>query len=276
MFAPQLKKNWKTYIVRAITLAVASYAFFNPTPAKAQNLKRVAQAAPSSAPAPGQPAPGSGDKLDVSDLENKYWAAKDTDFNVVQNRLFSKAGRVAVSLNYGESLNDSWSDGPTMGGSINYYFNERYGAEVSYTKSDTKDSEATEKLKSFQGGAPNHNKMKDFYGAAFNWVPFYAKMSVLNSSIIYFDMSFSAGLGMVSYEQQMLEGNANQTAPAVTLDISQHFFLSKWLALRVDLKNRWYNEDVVTYKLPTGGAPRSQTSELNHQSLLSAGLTFYF
>jgi outer membrane beta-barrel protein len=235
-----------------------------------------------SAPAPSAQAaaPAAKDeKLDVSDLEKKYWAAKDSDFNVVQNRLFSKAGRFSLTGNYGSMINDPWSDGPTMGASLAYYFNERWGVELAYTKTDTKDNKAADRLKS-QGGYPNNNKMKDFYGVQANWVPFYAKMSFLNSSIIYFDMGVSLGAGVTSFEQQREEGGSMKSAPTVSLDLSQQFYLNKWLALRLDYKNRFYNEEVLWFKrtsIPGGvNGNRVDSTDLNHTSILMMGVTLYY
>jgi outer membrane beta-barrel protein len=241
-----------------------------PSLAFAQQGRKVAQASP-----PAQASSQGGDKLDVSDLEKKYWAAKDTDFSVVQNRLFSKTNRLALSLQYGTYVNEPWTTGPTLGANLNYYFSERYGVELSYSQTNSKDSESTERLKTNQGGAPNHNKMKNFYGAAFNWIPFYAKMSVLNSSIIYFDMAVSPGVGMVSYEQQMDSGNAMQSAPALTLDVTQSFFLNRWFALRFDYKTRWFQEDVTQYRAPNNGA-RATSSDLNTTNLFMFGATVFY
>jgi outer membrane beta-barrel protein len=222
-------------------------------------------------------APKNGDKLDVSGLENKYWAAKDTDFNVVQNRMFSKAGRFALTGQYGMYANDPWSTGPTFAGDLNYYFSERYGVELDYSKTSSTNNAATSNLMSQQGGAPNHNELKQFYGAEFNWVPFYAKISVLNSSIVYFDMSISPGIGMVDYQQQLIEGGPDKTAPAFSLDIAQHYFLSKYLAIRVDYKNLWYNEQITQYHIPVGGAAaRTENSSLNSTGLILMGLTVYY
>lgn len=247
-------------------LALCVLALTVSVSAQAQS-KRSSQ--PQAAPAPSA---GQGDKLDVSDLENKYWAAKDTDFNVVQNRLFSKTGRVALSLGYGSYVSEPWSEGPTLGANLNYFFSERYGMELAYSNTDSKDNESTQNIR-LQGGLPNHGKMKDFYGVAFNWVPFYAKVSVLNKKIIYFDMSVSPGVGMTTYEQQLEEGNASKSAPTLTLDITQHYFLSKHFAFRADYKNRWYQEDIVSYR---NNASRTTKTDLNHTGLLMFGVTLYY
>lgn len=271
MFSKYFRSKHILFVLTTALLTQAPMAFAqkkkSASPSSAAAVKQVA-------PTANEPAPPNEEKLDVSDLERKYWAAKDTDFSVVQNRLFSKAGRYALTAGYGNLLNDPWSDGPTFSVNASHYLSERYGIELAYSNTMSKHNQAAERLVS-QGGMPDHNKMKQFYGAAFNWVPFYAKMSVLNSRIVYFDMSLSPGLGVVEYEQQLNTGNVLKTAPAVTLDLTQHFFLSEQFALRLDYKNRWYQEEVVTYRPQTGGA-RNSSTEWANKSLLMFGVTFYY
>ena len=237
------------------------------------SLSAQAQSSKPQASAPAAQAQGANGKMDVTDLENKYWAAKDTDFNVVQNRLFSKEHRLGLTLSYGMFTNDAWSTGASYSGALNYYFSERSGIELAYSKVDSVNNDAT---KSFllQGGAPNHTKMKGYYGIGYNWIPFYAKMSVLNSSILYFDMSITPGIGMVSYEQQLQDGNQMQTTPGVSLTVSQHFFLAKWLALRLDYKNIWYKEEIIAFK--PGSRPAGNLSQTTNNGFLMGGFTFYY
>jgi outer membrane beta-barrel protein len=250
------------------------------TPVLAQTTRPTANAQTAgSAPVAAESATGpaaneSAKKLDVSDLETRYWSAKDTDYTVVQNRLFSKAKRLALSLGYGIYVNDPWSTGPTYNAALSYYFSERYGIEADYSLTNSVDSAATSNLKQQQSGAPNHGKMKSFYGGAFNWVPLYGKVSVLNSSIIYFDFAVSPGLGVVGYEQQTDSGGISQSAAAFTLDVTQHFFLNRTWALRFDYKNRWYNEQVVQYHAPTTG--RTTQTQINNTSLLMLGVTVFY
>ncbi len=86
--------------------------------------------APTAAPSKDGKAPEAkkDEKLDITDLEQKYWAPKDTDFSVVQNRTYTKAGRVALSLS-GPIVNDPFSSGYNPSVKVNYYFSERYGVE---------------------------------------------------------------------------------------------------------------------------------------------------
>lgn len=261
----------KTLAALTLVTIAALNVYSNTAEAQA---RRVAQAAPAAQPAQGEQG---GDKLDVSDLERKYWAAKDTDFSVVQNRLFSKANRFGLSLNYGTLLNESWTEAQPYGASLAYYFSERYGVELAYNKIDAKDNQATDILKQ-QSGYPDHNNQKTFYGVSFNWVPFYAKMSVLNSTITYFDMAISPGIGVTEYEQIKEEGNVTKTAPTLTLDVTQHYFLNKYFAVRLDYKNRWFNEDIAKYRLngQPAGSERKVSTDLKHTSILMFGLTLYY
>src|SRR5690606_33495917 len=126
----------------------------------------------------------------------------------------------ALSLQYGFLINDQWSDGPTMSGSLAYYFSERFGVEAHYQKTESVDNKALKNLIA-QAGTANHGKIMGYQGMSLNWVPFYAKMSFLNSRIMYFDMSISPGAGVTTYEQQRESGKLSKTAPTVSLDVTQ-------------------------------------------------------
>lgn len=233
--------------------------------------------APSAAAGAAPSRSSKSDKLDVSDLEKKYWAAKDTDFNVVQNRTYTKTGRVSLSASYGFLVNDAFSDGPSLGASLNYYFSERYGMELTFVNTSSRNNKSVEAFISRYSVVPDHSKIRDFYGTAFNWVPIYAKMSFLNSKIIYFDMAFSPGIGVTSYEQQIEGGSQGKTAPTLTFDVTQHFFFSNNFAVRFDYKNRWFSEDVAAYRT-AGGTAKGATirTETNQTSLFMLGFEFFY
>ena len=216
------------------------------------------------------------DKLDITDLENKYWAPKDTDFSVVQSRTYSKKEKFAFSLMGGLLVNDSYSTGTVLSFSGSYYFSERSGVEISYITTDSKNNDMTEAFKNQPGSGilPDHGKIQSYYGIGYNWVPVYAKMSVLGKKIVYFDMAVTPGIGMTQYEQQMQDGNINKSALTLSLDLTQYFFFSKHFALRADLKNRWFAEEVIGYAGTNKGTViRNNTS---NTSQFTVGATFYF
>lgn len=216
------------------------------------------------------------DKIDVTDIEKKYWASKDTDFSVVQNRTYTKVKRFGLSGGYGFLVNDAYSDGPSVGLGLNYFFSDRYGVEFSYVNTSSKHNKAVEAFIRDRGATPDHGKIRNFYGASFNWIPIYAKMSFLNSKIIYFDMSFSPGLGMTTYEQQIEAGAQKKNAPTVTMDVTQWFFFNNYAAFRLDYKNRWFNEDIAAYRVPGGSSSSTLRTEVNYTSILMFGLTLFY
>jgi outer membrane beta-barrel protein len=217
------------------------------------------------------------DKIDISDIEKKYWAPKDTDFTVVQNRLYSKAHRLSLTLGYGLTVNDSYNNGDNYEAILNYYWSERYGMQLTYIDTVSVDNKLTTAFREQNGALPDYNKATGFYGAAFNWVPFYAKMSFLNSKIMYFDLSISPGIGDTSYHQLTASGNQAANSLTYTLDITQQLFLSKNFAFRFDFQNHWYNETVLKYQTRGdvgGGTPVSE--DFNHTIILLFGITAFY
>jgi hypothetical protein len=198
--------------VRSAIISAALMVAFSQA-AVAQQKGKKAQPAPAPAVAPAASSPtapaAKNDKVDISDLENKYWAPKDTDFSVVQNRTYTKDGRIFLTGHYGQMVNDQYSEGTLTGGSLNYFFSERYGIQATYLAGDLKNSQGTNDLiNGFGSGVtPNHGKLSSYYGVGFSWVPFYAKMSFLGKKIIYFDMAITPTLGMTQYDQQIEGGN---------------------------------------------------------------------
>lgn len=227
---------------------------------------------------PATPAKDS-DKLDIQELEQKYWAPKDTDFSVVQNRTYTKAKRWAASLLTGPLVNDPFNAGFNYALSANYYFDERYGVELMFQKSDLTDSDATKDFRKSVGGGvrPDFNRDLGFYGIGFNYVPFYAKMSFLGKKIIYFDMQITPFIGMSSFEQQSQVKTPEESAFSYGFDITQYFFFSQNLAVRANLHNRFYTADVLAYtngSVPAGEVVRS--NESTNTTMFLLGLTFFY
>lgn len=212
-------------------------------------------------------------KVDITDLEQRYWAPKDEEFRVVQNRTYSKEKRFAASLLWGPVINDSYTNGSALNVSGSYFFSERYGVELNYSKYSMSDNDTVSYFYDRYGVVPDHNIMSSYYGAAFSWVPVYAKLSLLEKQIIYFDMSISPGLGFTQYKQQVNKNTltgAEKNALTFSLDLAQHFFLSKNFALRLDLKNRIYNEEVVGWNTNQSVKTKSTT-----QTMILFGFTYY-
>jgi outer membrane beta-barrel protein len=268
------------YFATAVILLVncVSQAAF----AQADQYKREKPAAKKAAPkGDGKtptPAPDDkSDKLDISDLEQKYWAPKDTDFSVVQNRTYTKAGRVGVSLMTGPILNDTFSEGFNNTLKANYYFDERYGVEFSYIQSELSDTDEISNFRQLSGGGvnPDYNREDTYMGVGFNWVPIYAKVSLLGKKILYFDLQVTPHIGMSSYLQQTdgspVANNKKESAFTYGVDITQFYFLSNEIALRFDIHNRWYTQDVLAWNTGVKSNTRSHSTQM-----FLFGVTYFF
>ncbi|WP_413581131.1 outer membrane beta-barrel domain-containing protein [Bdellovibrio sp. HCB288] len=218
------------------------------------------------------------DKLDIKKLENKYWAAKDEDFGVVQNRRYVKAERFYLTGKAGIPFNDAYSTGTIMGLDLGYFLNERWGFELSYDSADMKNNDAVDQFISTYGAIPDHNVIQSSYFVSAIWVPFYAKMSALDKAIIYFDMGVSVGLGNVNYKIAKQEGDESKSAFGYKLGIFQQIFFSEHFALRADLINTWSNQEQSKYYYNYGGnaiTGRDLGSKMVNDTSLMIGITYW-
>jgi outer membrane beta-barrel protein len=219
------------------------------------------------------------DKLDLKKLEDKYWAAKDTDFSVVQNRAYTKANRYFLSLGYGPLINDEWSIGRMTNIAAGYYFSERWGVELAHEMGDLRDNDGVGELND-HGAMPNYNKFKTYTSVNAIWVPFYAKMSFLDKKIVYFDMQFALGLGNMVYEIQKDPsegGSQSKTAIGVNFDFTQQLFFSEHFAFRLDLKNKFTSQDRRVYKFSGSIKPSEDLGATTRQdTTFLLGFTYFY
>lgn len=223
----------------------------------------------------------SSDKVDLKKLEDKYWSAKDEDYGVIQNRTYSKAEKFYGSVVWGTLINDPFAEAKPTGAMLGYYFTEDFGLELSFFNHDAKKNETVEKLNSVNVAvSPNYNLVKSSLSASVTYTPFYAKMAFMNKAILYFDMGFTAGVGMTTYNQVSTpsQGAAEQlnekSAPHVELGFMQQLFVSKNLAFRLDLKNTFYSQKVVPYQSNFNTTTGEETKSAN-DTTLTFGITLF-
>jgi outer membrane beta-barrel protein len=269
----------------ASKVVIATLAMVMSTSAFAQGGKKGKSAptppAAAAAPAPSEAKATKGDdKVDISDLESKYWAPKDTDFSVVQNRTYSKEHRFMIAPEYGTVINDPYSEGNVYGLTANYFWSERMGVQATWLKADLKNNDATNdigRLSATAGATPDHGKLTGYYGVGFNLVPFYAKMSFWGKRIIYFDMAFTPTVGFTQYEQQIEGAPKEKSAFTYGIDVTQYFFFSRWFAIRADLKNNFYKQEVVKYRNTAPFVKGQKVKDKDIQdTMFLLGAEFYF
>ena len=218
-----------------------------------------------------------GKPVDVSNFEAKYWAPKDVDFSVVQNRTYPKEDRLFLSIGYGPIINDGYSEGNNTAITANYFWSERWGAQVQRMNANLKDNKFTENLTSFGSGVqPDFGRLTSYTSAGISFVPIYAKMSLLGSKIIYFDMALTPTVGQVTYDQITIGGPKSQSSFAYGIDVTQYFFLSRNWAIRADVKNFFYKEEIAKYNQGSSGIATGSSfrNQINHTTVFMLGVAW--
>ena len=176
------------------------------------------------------------DKVDLKKLEDKYWAAKDDEYGVIQNRTFAKSGKFYLSLVYGPLINDPYAKARASGGMLGYYLSEDFGVELDYLNYNASQSETVTAYANLPGNAtPNYNLIKSSKAISLSYTPFYAKMAFMNKAILYFDMGFTFGVGQTDYEIQKVDkdGGGTKTGVAAMSAVSVSYDIHSSLLFRL-------------------------------------------
>lgn len=239
-------------------------------PALAQKLD-TRTSAPAAAPA----GPGEADRVNVEAIKEKYWARGDeSEIGVVQNRLYSKAGRFQFGLFGATIVNDPFLSNRAVGGTFGYNFSEYVGVQLVAYKNFSSDSDAStffsDRFQAAGGGTlfPPTNKPRAYYGAEGNFSLIYGKLSLIGRAIVYYDLHLTAGLGLMNTE------NGNYVTPSVGL--GQQFYLNQHLSLRLDYRLFAYREELRN-KVP--GNPQNGTKfgdRTNFTNSISIGVQYLF
>jgi len=109
-------------------------------------------------------------------------------------------------------------------------------------------------------------------GASFEFVPIYSKMSWMNDKIMYFDLSISPKIGLVTYEQQLRDfSNPEESSIVAGLDIAANIFLSKKTSLSIAYRTRAFQAEVLKYS----DATVVEDSKMGFYNFVTLGFNFF-
>lgn len=173
--------------------------------------------------------------------------------NVVQNRLYSKRGKLELGLTGGNIIGDPFLNTYTLGGFTSYHFTEYLGLDVLGWGALNSASSA---LTTLQGPptntTANTNEPRWFVGAGPRASVLYGKLSLLGLAILYFDAYFTAGAGAI--------GTESGSSLAVFGGIGQQIHFAKRFSLNLDFRLMRYDETILRKTSPVGQNLGSRTN----------------
>jgi outer membrane beta-barrel protein len=267
------QKGGKMHKLKILTLILFSLSFVSSTFAQSSKYQRPTKNVVTN-PEEKKEEQKDSEKVDISDIEQKYWAPKDTDFSVVQSRAYTKTNRFSISVQGGLLINDTFNEGSLSSVSTNYFLSERHGFGITYVTGNLGNTKVIDNFRDQVGGTggvePDRGRINSYYGINYVWVPIYAKMSLLEKKILYFDMAISPSIGITNYEKLYEQGNIKESGFTYGIDISQYFYLNKNWAIRADLKNTWFSEKRVDFRRGT-----DISTETNNTTMFLMGFIYY-
>lgn len=210
-------------------------------------------------------------KINTRQLVEDYWTPSQKKYSLIQQRYFVKSNRIMFSAGAGVHVNNPQHEGSMSQIGAGYFFSEQLGVEFQYANSSLSGNDVLKQLDEFSGGGSTLDRTKTlgYVGGAINYSPIYAKMSFLGYKILYYDLILSAQLGQTEYEQTRENNSSTASALTFGLGITQLFYLNKYLSLRVDFNNRWYQAEVLDYNSGNKIKDRAITD-----TQLAVGLSF--
>lgn len=182
--------------------------------------------------------------VQADDSDNEYnfsWLDPDKKVYVLQNRKYRKTKRVGITLSAGLNLSNPFKTGYMALPRFSYWINEQFGIELFYSKFTNTDNQTLSALRNISASAlPYVREIKDYYGAAVAWVPWYSKINFFNY-ILYYDWGFTAGFASLNTQvdqntKAALPPNYKQESlGALNLGTFQNFYIDKNWLVRMDL-----------------------------------------
>lgn len=172
--------------------------------------------------------------------------SQNPSVKVLQNRYFLKAMRPEVSLFGGTVLNEAYSTTYAGGGRVGMFLTEYLGIDYSYTQFKAADSADLKAIRAVEYCAntacdqkkrlePSFVRMESAHSALLTLAPIYSKTSLFSQYILYSDIYFSAGGGVLKTSQ------GNKTS--FLLGLGQRFYFAKSFNIRIDAWDHIFSED---------------------------------
>lgn len=193
----------------------------------------------------GSDAPKAKAKVEAQ-TPSMYWGER-RNVDIVQPRLFTKDGRMELTVFGGIIPNDPFLTYIPIGGRVAYYFVESIGVELSgeysggalQVQSDLEDYLAEEER--FSATVDVLDRQDWRANATVVWSPFYGKMALLDSALSHFDVNLVAGFGAIQIsspprKDSFDQNDVTEIREEGILGAGMRFFVTDALTVRLDYR----------------------------------------
>lgn len=178
-----------------------------------------------------------GDQLE-RDLEKKWGRTRAVQ--VVVDRLYPKASRFELDVFFGVLPNDAFLLYLTPGLRMAWHFNEHWALELGGAYSLGVDTGLKRQLTEDDAliQARTRDRVIARFGLAVVASPIYGKFAWVNKKVAHFDMYFLFEAGGVYTDGEPALGLEGGVWPEVGLGLGLRFFLSRFVSLRFEFRQR--------------------------------------
>ncbi len=194
--------------------------------------------------------------------------------DVVKNRNVPLTNRLEFGAFLGTNVNEAFYDQILYGGQATYHLSEHSGIQFLFSMINATSSQYVPQLNEVSTPPlryENLPKPKYFYLAAYEFTPYYGKISITKQSVLNLTTFASLGFGMFALGDTQI--------PTFSIGIGQNFFFGKSWGIKVDMKSLIYEGiDPVSVDVNSYGGQTPPVADFKRQTVVnfcvSAGLVF--
>ena len=209
----------------------------------------------------------------------------------ISGQLYTKVGRLELTPSFNLSFNDAFFTKYFGGVKVGWHFTEFLSAGVTFAMGTTQATGSAVVCPANQGCQPASKvqlwqvpgALQMMAGAEVAWAPVYGKLNLAAEQVLHFDLAVMAGADYITHDEVLSRDAAESLAaaggkPATTGTIGGHvglglrFYLSRFLAIRLDVKDYIYAVEVPNWIEGSGNQPRT---DIQNQLFLELGLSFF-
>lgn len=183
------------------------------------------------------------------DEYNFNWLDPEKKIYVLQNRRYTKQGKIFVSALFGSGISNPYRSTLNVEPRFAYYLMESIGVEFFYGYTSNSSNNAMRALENAATVLPVVREIRSQMGVLLNWAPWYAKINVFNK-ILYFDWFLSAGVGSINSfvdTRTAVSAPSNYQAQNLTgffIGTGHQFYISQTFTARLDFSGSFYQAQV--------------------------------